>query len=91
MYLLIDRWSGRNHREKINVHVTFDEELDMTPFISADDTTQSLYQLSAVVIHHGRGFSSGHYTAYCWNDEASKWMVGVWVLGGGWWVCGGVW
>ena len=31
-----------------------------------------LYNLSSVIIHHGVGFQSGHYTAYCWNSEASK-------------------
>lgn len=29
-----------------------------------------LYQLSSVIVHHGTGFQSGHYTAYCWNSEA---------------------
>ncbi|XP_064634979.1 ubiquitin carboxyl-terminal hydrolase 44-like isoform X2 [Lineus longissimus] len=68
------RWSGRNHREKINTHVDFGEELDLSPFCSAAEEGPFLYQLSAVVIHHGRGFSSGHYTAFCWNDEAGSWV-----------------
>lgn len=29
-----------------------------------------LYDLSSVIIHHGVGLQSGHYTSYCWNHEA---------------------
>ncbi|CAH1266367.1 USP44 [Branchiostoma lanceolatum] len=70
------RWSGRNHREKINVHVDFGEELDIAPYCYVPDgsAVDTMYCLQAVVIHHGRGFGSGHYTAYCWNDEAGFWV-----------------
>ena len=36
------------------------------------DAEEYLYDLRAVVIHHGRGFASGHYTSYCWNERGSK-------------------
>jgi ubiquitin carboxyl-terminal hydrolase 44/49 len=68
------RWSGRNHREKIGVHVGFEEILNMEPYCYKE-TLKSLrpecfiYDLSAVVMHHGKGFGSGHYTAYCYNSE----------------------
>ncbi|XP_071795959.1 ubiquitin carboxyl-terminal hydrolase 44-B-like [Asterias amurensis] len=75
------RWCGRNHREKINVHVDFDEELNMRPycFVAKEDERRLtnedfIYDLTTVVIHHGRGFGSGHYTAYCWNTEGGFWV-----------------
>ncbi|XP_078727456.1 ubiquitin carboxyl-terminal hydrolase 44-like [Lampetra fluviatilis] len=77
------RWSGRNHREKIGVHVAFEQRLCMTPYCSHDGgggggggggADPSTYDLSAVVMHHGRGFGSGHYTAYCYNAEGGFWV-----------------
>ncbi|PIO28102.1 hypothetical protein AB205_0118660, partial [Aquarana catesbeiana] len=50
-------WSGRNHREKIGVHVFFDQVLNMEPYcrgaLSPSDPGTYLYDLSAVVMHHG--------------------------------------
>ncbi|WAR03457.1 UBP49-like protein, partial [Mya arenaria] len=77
------RWSGRTHREKISTHVATDEKLDLGPFCSgsatgskegADEMTTAHYQLFGVIIHHGKGFGSGHYTAYTWNKEARSWV-----------------
>uniref|UniRef100_A0ABM5G719 Ubiquitin carboxyl-terminal hydrolase n=1 Tax=Pogona vitticeps TaxID=103695 RepID=A0ABM5G719_9SAUR len=73
------RWSGRNHREKIGVHVLFDQVLNMEPYCCRDtlsslDKETFVYDLSAVVMHHGKGFGSGHYTAYCYNTEGGFWV-----------------
>ncbi|XP_043932855.1 ubiquitin carboxyl-terminal hydrolase 49 [Protopterus annectens] len=73
------RWSGRNHREKIGVHVIFDQVLNMEPYCCRDthsfiDKEGFIYDLSAVVMHHGKGFGSGHYTAYCYNTEGGFWV-----------------
>ncbi|KGL79888.1 Ubiquitin carboxyl-terminal hydrolase 44-A, partial [Tinamus guttatus] len=73
------RWSGRNHREKIGVHVTFEQRLNMEPFCCRESPRSLLpgcfiYDLSAVVMHHGKGFGSGHYTAYCFNSEGGFWV-----------------
>ena len=35
-----------------------------------DTFVATSYQLSSVIMHHGTGFQSGHYTAYCWNTDA---------------------
>uniref|UniRef100_A0A674P6L2 Ubiquitin carboxyl-terminal hydrolase n=1 Tax=Takifugu rubripes TaxID=31033 RepID=A0A674P6L2_TAKRU len=76
------RWSGRNHREKIGVHVSFDQLLDVEPYCYQDSPVSAgsphhkhfLYDLSAVVMHHGKGFGSGHYTSYCYNTEGGFWV-----------------
>uniref|UniRef100_A0A3B4ZCD3 Ubiquitin carboxyl-terminal hydrolase n=1 Tax=Stegastes partitus TaxID=144197 RepID=A0A3B4ZCD3_9TELE len=69
------RWSGRNHREKIGVHVSFDQLLNMEPYCCREPSPKHfLYELSAVVMHHGKGFGSGHYTAYCYNTEGGFWV-----------------
>ncbi|XP_068573281.1 ubiquitin carboxyl-terminal hydrolase 44 isoform X1 [Cebidichthys violaceus] len=87
------RWSGRNHREKIGVHVSFDQLLDMEPYCCREPKVvpcsspsspgsaagsprpkHFLYDLSAVVMHHGKGFGSGHYTSYCYNTEGGFWV-----------------
>ncbi|KAG5274901.1 hypothetical protein AALO_G00141380 [Alosa alosa] len=73
------RWSGRNHREKIGVHVAFDQVLNIKPYCCRDSASGLhregfTYDLSAVVMHHGKGFGSGHYTAYCYNTEGGFWV-----------------
>ncbi|XP_056130741.1 ubiquitin carboxyl-terminal hydrolase 49 [Lampris incognitus] len=73
------RWSGRNHREKIGVHVAFDQVLNIKPYCCTGSGHSVhrggyMYDLSAVVMHHGKGFGSGHYTAYCYNTEGGFWV-----------------
>lgn len=68
-------WSGRSSRGKITVNVAFPQQLNISEFCHSDiHSDNSIYSLSAVVMHHGRGFGSGHYTAYCWNNDADSWL-----------------
>lgn len=39
-----------------------------------ESTNDLVYDLASVIVHHGAGFSCGHYTAYCWNNEAASWI-----------------
>ncbi|GAA29115.2 ubiquitin carboxyl-terminal hydrolase 44/49, partial [Clonorchis sinensis] len=80
------RWIGRQ-REKVGCHVSFPLILDLSDFMLNDadrlecpspakpnPPRQHLYHLTGVIVHHGRGFQSGHYTAYCLNDEPECWL-----------------
>lgn len=41
---------------------------------SSNQRRRYLYHLTGVIVHHGRGFQSGHYTAYCLNDQPECWL-----------------
>ena len=87
---ILPRWSGRNHRGKINVHVMMESFLDISPFLyskrvrrrtqdfkgsagqRSSSPVQDCYRLASVIMHHGRGFGSGHYTCYCYNQDAGE-------------------
>ena len=94
---VLPRWSGRNHRGKINIHVNLESFLNISPYLYSkrmrhhrrpttnaaqllgkrsvghSDSVNSMtgcFKLTSVIMHHGRGFGSGHYTAFCYNKEA---------------------
>lgn len=74
------RWNNY-FRTKLDNYVQFPVEgLDMTKFILSNMVTQemhetrgsgigsSLYDLAAVIVHHGSGAGSGHYTAFATHE-----------------------
>ncbi|XP_013382197.1 ubiquitin carboxyl-terminal hydrolase 3-like [Lingula anatina] len=72
------RWSS-HYRVKLETLVNFPiHGLDMNEYVlnNMHETRNScsgsnLYDLAAVVVHHGSGAGSGHYTAYAYHD--SRW------------------
>ena len=55
----------------INVTLAFDDESKIccgtgTRYANANS---SLYDLAAVIVHHGTGAGSGHYTAFATNNQ----------------------
>ncbi|XP_068622541.1 ubiquitin carboxyl-terminal hydrolase 3-like isoform X2 [Battus philenor] len=76
--LHLKRFRWHNYfRTKVDTSISFPlRALDMSHFVpsSAPDTRRSalsahLYDLAAVIVHHGSGAGSGHYTAFAINEE----------------------
>lgn len=62
------RWSNMS-RGKLDIMVDFPlTGLDITPYMAtnarAEQANRVTFDLTSVVVHHGSGVSSGHYTAY---------------------------
>lgn len=55
---------------KVGVVSISHDVIEQASFV--DEPDSKLYDLSSVIVHHGIGLQSGHYTAYCWNPEACK-------------------
>jgi len=70
------RWSPYS-RTKVDTHVEFPlTGLDMSPYLLSNlhetrcsNSGSSLYDLAAVIVHHGSGAGSGHYTAFVVKDS----------------------
>lgn len=76
--LHLKRFRWHNYfRTKVDTNISFPlSALDMSRFVLANvpDTRRSgrggfLYDLAAVIVHHGSGAGSGHYTAFAINED----------------------
>lgn len=60
------------HRSKVDTYVQFPMKgLDMSPYCLQDQDENPkafLFDLAAVVVHHGSGVSAGHYTTFAFHD-----------------------
>ncbi|KAG5682111.1 hypothetical protein PVAND_011490 [Polypedilum vanderplanki] len=80
------RWNSY-YRTKIDLQIKFPiQALDLTKFVlnngpeTRRSNSNSIYDLAAVIVHHGSGTSNGHYTAYAntngswlhFNDSSVK-------------------
>jgi len=71
------RWSVYA-RSKLDTLIEFPlNDLDMSGYLLKNtsgtrfsDAGSPLYDLAAVIVHHGTGAGSGHYTAYATNNQA---------------------
>ena len=99
-YVFLTRWVNYSKTQKINAHVNFDFELNLSDFCvtnipttpgnviatpaalgnsvtDGDNNQENMYDLVSVIMHHGTGFGSGHYSSYCWNNIAGVCVVCV--------------
>ncbi|XP_077998127.1 ubiquitin carboxyl-terminal hydrolase 48-like [Glandiceps talaboti] len=67
---IFDRQTGR--KKKLNTYIQFPEVLDMTPYMANQDS-EVLYDLTAVLIHRGPSAYSGHYIAHIRDKQTGIW------------------
>ncbi|XP_074597690.1 ubiquitin carboxyl-terminal hydrolase 3-like [Brevipalpus obovatus] len=71
-------WWNNFYRNKLDTYVEFPiSDLDMSRYVLSEvrETRGSgygshLYDLAAVIVHHGTGPASGHYTAYATHEKS---------------------
>lgn len=65
-------WTSSS-RAKIDTQVRFPFVLDLKDYCTSG-AQQTVYDLTSVVLHHGAGLLSGHYTSYCYNKLQNVWV-----------------
>ncbi len=52
----------------------YEATLDLAPYTSEPKGSQQMYDLYALIVHHGRSVSSGHYIAYVKAPNGLWWL-----------------
>ena len=65
--IILDRGKGKKFREKVEIG----KEINLKEYIDNEDNENEdyIYKLICICTHSGDSSSSGHYTAYCLNDN----------------------
>jgi len=61
-----------NQKKKLNSYFAFEETLDMRDFVPSDREEDTIYDLTAIVMHIGSSASSGHYVALIKDPTTSE-------------------
>ncbi|CAF2941418.1 unnamed protein product [Rotaria sp. Silwood2] len=63
-------------RKKISAHISFPDELDLTPYMTITNLTKenNKYYLFAVISHFGSSVETGHYMCYVKLQLQNRWF-----------------
>ena len=70
--LVINIDYGKNKKYEVR-QLVFDEMIDITNYINFNFGKRIIYRLLGVCTHLGFSGASGHYIAYCRNNQTGKW------------------
>ena len=68
-YLILHVVRAGNNLNKIGIGLNYPIILDIKEFVSGPTIKNSKYNLYGVIVHEGFNLNSGHYYAYCKNNE----------------------
>lgn len=61
-------------RKKISAHISFPDQLDLTPYMTTTINHQTYnYHLFAVISHFGSSVETGHYMCYVKLQLQNRW------------------
>lgn len=60
-------------RKKLNSIFSFPRFLNMTERLCDSDKLESVYELTAILVHKGTAVNSGHYVAHIKHEQSGRW------------------